>query len=156
VGLLLKTLVLAGLFVLSSQSNALSSSPLQASQSALIEWQGLYTSGPVLNPIPASGAAPTPTRRIAQILANPVYDQRVVVRVRVTFHLEGNEYLVSDSSGQILADADHPHLYTLRLPIGAMVTMEAEVDIYRGRPELDILRVWLPNHTVIVIPRVVE
>lgn len=99
----------------------------------------------------SQGVVPRATHTIAQILADPVYDQRVVVRGTVQSQTDRGEYLLRDATGQIEAGSAGRTL--LSLPVGQTLTLEAEIDFnQRGQAELDVLRYWLPNGRVVVIP----
>jgi uncharacterized protein YdeI (BOF family) len=99
----------------------------------------------------SQSVVPRPTHTIAQIFANPVYDQRVVVRAAVVRQTDRGEYLLRDATGQI--EAGSAGRTRLSLPVGQTLTLEAEVDFnQRGQAELDVLRYWLPSGRVVVIP----
>lgn len=100
----------------------------------------------------SQNAAPRASHTIAQIRANPVYDQRVVVRGQVVRQTDRNDFLLRDATGQIEVGASRRT--PLSLPVGQTVTLEGEVDTNdRGQVELDVLRYWLPNGQVVVVPQ---
>ena len=93
---------------------------------------------------------PKPTHTIGQIRANPVYDQRVVVRGLVVRQTDRNDFLLRDASGQLEVGASRRA--PLSLPVGQTVTLEAEVDTGRsGQLELDVLRYWLPDGRMVTV-----
>jgi len=94
---------------------------------------------------------PKATHTVAQIRANPVYDQRVVVRGTVVMQLDWGEYLLRDQTGEIKVEASGRT--RLSLPVGQTLTLQAEIDFnQRGQAELDVLRYWLPNGRMVAIP----
>jgi uncharacterized protein YdeI (BOF family) len=97
-------------------------------------------------------AAPKASHTVAQIRAKPSNNQKVVLTGQIVSRSGDNDYQFADSSGQI--EISPSGSTPLELPIGARVTLEAEVDLDQlGGLELDVLRVWLPNGRVLVLPK---
>lgn len=96
--------------------------------------------------------APKASHTVAQIRAKPSNNQKVVLTGQIVSRSGDNDYQFADSSGQI--EISPSGSTPLELPIGAQVTLEAEVDLDQlGGLELDVLRVWLPNGRVLVLPK---
>jgi uncharacterized protein (TIGR00156 family) len=97
-------------------------------------------------------AAPKATSTVAQIRAKPVDNQRVILSGQIVSRSGDNDYRFADSSGEIEVGASRRT--PLELPLGAKVTLEGEVDLNPlGQVEIDVLRVWLPDGRVVVVPR---
>ena len=97
-------------------------------------------------------AVPKASHTVAQIRAKPSNNQKVVLVGQIVARSSDNDYQFADSTGQIEISTNGRT--PLELPIGARVTLEAEVDLDQlGGLELDVLRVWLPNGRVLVLPK---
>jgi uncharacterized protein YdeI (BOF family) len=72
---------------------------------------------------------------IAEILANPVRDQMVTLTGKITQIIEGNEFILDDSTGTILVDGGPPWFHKVDLSTGQAVTITGEVDL--GKPGSD-------------------
>jgi uncharacterized protein YdeI (BOF family) len=69
---------------------------------------------------------------IADILANPVRDQVVTVTGEITQIVEGNDFILTDSTGSIRVDGGPAWFQQLKLVVGQSITVTGEVDL--GRP----------------------
>lgn len=97
-------------------------------------------------------AIPKASHTVALIRAKPSNNQKVVLVGQIVSRSGDNDYQFADNSGQIEISTSRGA--ALELPIGARVTLEAEVDLDQlGGVELDVLRVWLPNGRVLVVRR---
>ncbi len=104
--------------------------------------------------LPVQWETPNPVNTtIAQVLANPVYDQVVTVSGTITHHIEENEYILSDGTNQLIIEGGPPWYHRLKLPVGQEATVTGEVDFERwsGRVEIDIFSIILEDGKKIAI-----
>jgi uncharacterized protein YdeI (BOF family) len=73
------------------------------------------------------------TFTIADILANPVRDQAVTLTGEITQLVEGNDFVLTDSTGSITVDGGPAWFQQFGLTVGQSVTVTGEVDL--GKPE---------------------
>lgn len=90
---------------------------------AFAQFQGASTGGGFTGPGSANRA-----NTVADILKNPVDDQRVTLRGNITRHIGGDKYMFSDGTGEIRVDIDD-HKFPPQ-PINEKTTVEilGEVD----------------------------
>jgi uncharacterized protein YdeI (BOF family) len=80
---------------------------------------------------------------IADILSNPVRDQVVTLTGEITLLVEGNDFVLTDSTGNITIDGGPAWFHQLALSIGQSVIVTGEVDLGRlgqtsTTPEIDM------------------
>lgn len=99
---------------------------------------------------------------VKSILANPARDQVVEVAGTIADHIEGNEYVLRDATGQIRIDAGPPWHRLVELRVGERVTVTGEVDLGppRGtpgpatgdrKPEIDVQKIVRGNGTTVTV-----
>lgn len=97
-------------------------------------------------------AIPKATTTVAQIRAKPVNSQRVILTGQIVSRSGDNDYRFADLSGEIAVGVGSRK--PLELSLGVKVTLEGQVDLNPlGELEIDLLRVWLPDGRVLVLPR---
>jgi uncharacterized protein YdeI (BOF family) len=80
-----------------------------------------------------TGTVPSPvTTTIADILANPVQDQVVTLSGEITELIEGNDFVLTDSTGKINVGGGPAWFQQLGLVVGQQVTVTGEVGL--GKP----------------------
>ena len=85
----------------------------------------------------APDAAPQmPVTTVAQIQAQPVDDQRVVLQGQITQQISGEKFLFTDGSGMIVLEIDD--VPASSVPLNQPVTVFGEVEIDDGRLEIDV------------------
>jgi uncharacterized protein YdeI (BOF family) len=91
-----------------------------------------------------TGTSSTPVETtIADILANPMRDQFVTVTGEITQIVEGNDFILTDSTGSIRVDGGPAWFQQLKLVVGQSITVTGEVDLGRpgqasATPEIDL------------------
>jgi uncharacterized protein YdeI (BOF family) len=83
---------------------------------------------------------------IADILANPVRDQVVTLTGLITQLVEGNDFVLTDSTGSITVGGGPAWFHQLGLVVGQSVTVTGEVDLGKlgqasPTPEIDLFSV---------------
>ena len=85
----------------------------------------------------APDAAPKmPVTTVAQIQAQPVDDQRVVLQGQITQQIGGEKYLFTDGSGMIVLEIDD--VPASAVPLNQPVKVFGEVEIDDGKLEIDV------------------
>jgi uncharacterized protein YdeI (BOF family) len=89
---------------------------------------------------------------IADILANPVRDQVVTLTGSITQLVEGNDFVLTDSTGSINVGGGPAWFHQLGLVVGQSVTVTGEVDLGRPgqattTPEVDLFSVESEGQT---------
>jgi uncharacterized protein (TIGR00156 family) len=86
----------------------------------------------------AADAAPKmPVTTVAQIMAQPVNNQSVVLQGQITQKIGDEEYLFTDGSGMIVLDVDD-NVPASAVPLNAPVRVFGKVDVEKGRVEVDV------------------
>lgn len=87
------------------------------------------------------GALPVKTS-LAEVLANPVDDQRVKLRGHLIKQLSSDKYLFSDGSQQIRVEIDHKDMPSQAFGPDVTLVIEGEVEKdFLESPEIDVDRV---------------
>jgi len=85
----------------------------------------------------APDAAPKmPVTTVAQIQAQPVDDQRVVLQGQITQKIGDDKYLFTDGSGMIVLEIDD--VPASAVPLNQPVKVFGEVEIDDGKLEIDV------------------
>jgi uncharacterized protein (TIGR00156 family) len=86
----------------------------------------------------APDAAPKlPVATVAQIKAQPVNNQSVVLQGQITQKIGDEEYLFTDGSGMIVLDVDDD-VPASAVPLNTPVKVFGKVDVEKGRVEIDV------------------
>lgn len=110
----------------------------------------LTTAALVLVSLVLAQAAPKATTTVAQIRAKPVNSQKVILSGQIVSRSGDTAYRFADSTGEVGVGSRQ----RLELPLGAKVTLEGQVALDPlGGLEVDLLRIWLPDGRVLVVPR---
>lgn len=106
----------------------------------------------LVNPV-GSVAAQSSSPTIGQIQANPnaFIDQIVTISGRSGIYVGEDEFMLDDSTGQIVVDT--PSSSQLTIPVGTSITVVGQID-WIGSPsaprgvDLDACRITLPDRTI--------
>jgi uncharacterized protein (TIGR00156 family) len=86
----------------------------------------------------APDAAPKmPVTTVAQIKAQPVNNQSVVLQGQITQKIGDEEYLFTDGSGMIVLDVDDD-VPASAVPLNTPVKVFGKIDVEKGRVEIDV------------------
>ena len=87
------------------------------------------------------GPSERPTAKVADILSNPVDDQRVELQGRLLRKIGDEKYIFSDGTGEIVAEIDDDEFRGQRVDESTRVKVQGEVDTGRKRPpEIEVDR----------------
>ncbi len=83
---------------------------------------------------------------VAEILKNPLDNQRVVLRGKILRRLGGDKYIFSDGSAEIIVDIDDNEWPPQPINENTVVELTGKVDVEFLRPtEVDVKRLKLAN-----------
>lgn len=76
---------------------------------------------------------------VAEILKNPVDDQKVVLKGHITKKVGKEKYLFSDGTGEMRIEIDHEKLPMQRIDDKTLVEISGEVETeFMKSPEIDV------------------
>jgi uncharacterized protein (TIGR00156 family) len=78
-----------------------------------------------------------PVTTVAQIKAQPVNNQSVVLQGQITQKIGDEEYLFTDGSGMIVLDVDDD-VPASAVPLNTPVKVFGKIDVEKGRVEIDV------------------
>ena len=86
------------------------------------------------------------TASVAEILKNPLDNQRVVLRGKILRRLGGDKYLFSDGSAEIIVDIDDNEWPSQPVNENTVIELTGKVDVEFLRPtEIDVKRLKIAN-----------
>lgn len=101
---------------------------------AFAQYQGTSTPGGFTGPGAANRA-----NTVADILKNPIDDQRVTLQGKVTRHIGGDKYLFTDGTGEIRVDIDDHQFPPQPINEKTTVVIMGEVDSdFMQHVEIDV------------------
>lgn len=90
---------------------------------AIAQFQGASSGSGFTGPGAANRA-----NTVAEILKNPIDDQRVILRGKITRHIGGDKYMFSDGTGEIRVDIDDREFPPQPINEKTLIEILGEVD----------------------------
>lgn len=98
----------------------------------------LMVSGPAVAQSTSAGAVP-PDTTVAQVLADPEDDQKVMLRGSILEQLSTEKYMFSDNTGQIRVEIEKDDFPDMEFRPNMQIEISGEVETaFMRRPEIDV------------------